>query len=148
MSKPQLLLKNQICFPIYASSRMITQLYHPYLHPLGITYPQYLVFLLLWEEDNRTVNDIGQCLFLESNTLSPLLKRLEEKKLIERVREKSDERKVKIHLTNLGKDLQEKCADIPFKIVQNFDYKEFKMNDLEFLKEGLNKMINQLKSPI
>jgi DNA-binding MarR family transcriptional regulator len=127
---------------------MITQLYHPYLLPLGITYPQYLVFLLLWEEDNRTVNDIGQCLFLESNTLSPLLKRLEEKKLIERVREKSDERKVKIHLTNLGKDLQEKCADIPFKIAQNFDYKEFKMSDLEFLKEGLNKMINQLKSPI
>ena len=130
MDIPQLLLKNQICFPIYASSRIITQMYHPYLQPLGITYPQYLVFLLLWEEDKRNVSDIGKCLLLESNTLSPLLKRLEEKKFIERKRILDDERQVEISLTTLGKELKEKCKNIPLKIIENFNPKDFNMKDI------------------
>ena len=142
MDIPQLLLKNQICFPIYASSRMITQMYHPYLQPLGITYPQYLVFLLLWEEDKRNVSDIGKCLLLESNTLSPLLKRLEEKKLIERKRIQNDERQVEISLTPLGKDLKQECKDIPFKIIENFNPKDFTMKDLENLKSILDKILH------
>lgn len=146
MDSPELLLKNQICFPIYVSSRMITQMYHPYLQPLGITYPQYLVFLLLWEEDKRNVSDIGRCLFLESNTLSPLLKRLEEKKFIERKRILDDERQVEISLTELGKELKEKCKNIPFKIIENFNPKDFNMKDLENLKLILDKIINNSKS--
>jgi DNA-binding MarR family transcriptional regulator len=142
MDSPQLLLKNQICFPIHASSRLITQMYQPYLQPLGITYPQYLVFLLLWEEDKRIISDIGKCLLLESNTLSPLLKRLEAKKYIERKRILNDERQVEISLTQQGKDLKEKCKDIPLKIIKDFNPKNLTLKDLENLKLILDKIIN------
>lgn len=115
MSKkyPQLSLENQLCFPLYAAARKVTSLYTPYLKPLGMTYTQYLVFMVLWEEDPLTVGDICEKLYLDSGTMTPLLKKMEDKGWIKRTRSKEDERVVVIVLTEEGRALEEKCAQIP-----------------------------------
>ena len=109
----KLKLENQLCFPIYAASRLITREYQPYLDVLGITYPQYLVMLVLWETDSITVNSISQKLILNTNTITPLLKRMEKLGLITRQRSEEDERKVIVELTEKGKQMQAEANLIP-----------------------------------
>ncbi|MBQ6067582.1 MAG: MarR family transcriptional regulator [Clostridia bacterium] len=108
-------LKNQLCFPLYAAARNVTNLYTPLLSPLGLTYTQYLVFLVLWEQDGVTVGDIGEKLLLDNGTLSPLLKKLQQAGYIERRRSAEDERVVVITLTDKGRDLQLQAKDVPLK---------------------------------
>ncbi|MET8446751.1 MarR family transcriptional regulator [Streptomyces sp. NPDC005209] len=116
-SKPgSLLLEDQLCFALYAASRAVTVRYRPLLDELGLTYPQYLVMLALWEKDPVSVGDLGAALQLESSTLSPLLKRLEAKGLVLRARRTDDERSVDIHLTEAGADLREKARTVPLAI--------------------------------
>lgn len=116
--KDLLKLDNQLCFPLYALSREIIQRYRPHLDEIGLTYPQYLVLMVLWEKDKQTVNQIGHKLLLDSGTLTPLLKRLEQKQVILRQRSTVDERVVEISLTTLGSDLKQKAKCIPKKLIQ------------------------------
>lgn len=116
-----LYLENQLCFPLYAASRMTTKVYAPLLKALGLTYPQYLVMLVLWQFGEQSVNDIGNRLYLESNTLTPLLKRLEQKELISRRRSQTDERSVLASLTETGAHLRAKAQKIPKMIIESFN---------------------------
>jgi DNA-binding MarR family transcriptional regulator len=148
MSKEQecLLLENQICFPLYAASRLIIQAYREPLEELGITYPQYLVMLVLWEKDGQAVNEIGKKLMLDSGTLTPLLKRLETNNLIKRVRSAQDERKVEIELTFQGKSMKSKAVKVPEKILQRLNSWEPK--ELDILTTEINKLVNTLNQPL
>ena len=109
-------LENQLCFPLYACACMVVGQYTPYLKPLGITYTQYLVFLLLWAEDGLSVGNLCERLYLDSGTLTPMLKKMEEKHLVERRRCKDDERMVRIWLTEEGRKLKERAAAIPLQV--------------------------------
>ncbi|GLX48741.1 MarR family transcriptional regulator [Streptomyces hygroscopicus subsp. hygroscopicus] len=111
-----LLLQDQLCFALYAASRSVTTRYRPLLDELGLTYPQYLVMLVLWEQGTVSVRELGTALQLESSTLSPLLKRLEAGGLIRRERRTEDERSVAVRLTPAGADLQEKARAVPLAI--------------------------------
>ncbi|PXY29996.1 MarR family transcriptional regulator [Prauserella coralliicola] len=106
-------LDDQVCFALYAASRAVTALYRPLLDDLGLTYPQYLVLLALWERDELTVKDLGRALQLDSGTLSPLLKRLEKLELVRRERRSDDERSVLVTLTAKGDDLRAKAVLLP-----------------------------------
>ncbi len=106
-------LANQLCFPLYAAARNVTSLYTPWLKPLGLTYTQYIVFLVLWEKDGVSVTEIGERLMLDNGTLSPLLKKMEQAGFVERHRCRKDDRIVEITLTEAGRALQEKAKDIP-----------------------------------
>ena len=114
-------LVNQLCFPLYAAARNVTGLYTPYLKPLGLTYTQYLVFLVLWEKDEISVTEIGEKLMLDNGTLSPLLKKMEQAGYIKRKRSREDERVVEITLTEAGKALQEKAKDVPAQVSDCID---------------------------
>ena len=109
-------LDNQLCFPLYAAARYVTNLYTPWLKALGLTYTQYITFLVLWEKDGISVSEIGNKLMLDNGTLSPMLKKMEQAGFIERNRSKDDDRVVIITLTQKGRDLQEKAKDIPLKV--------------------------------
>jgi DNA-binding MarR family transcriptional regulator len=109
-------LDNQLCFAVYACAREITKFYHPLLRELGLTYTQYVTLLALWEQDHITVKQLGIRLYLDSGTLTPLLKKLEAMGLLTRVRDKADERSVIIALTEKGVQLKEKALDIPVKL--------------------------------
>ncbi len=109
-------LDNQLCFPLYAASRKVVRLYTPLLEPLGLTYTQYITLLALWEQDGLAVKDLGQLLYLDSGTLTPLLKKLEQQGLISRVRSGQDERVVTVHLTKAGHALKQRALDIPRQI--------------------------------
>lgn len=113
---PQLLLDNQLCFPLYAASRAITRRYTPLLSELDLTYTQYITMLALWERDGVTVNELGGRLLLDSGTLTPLLKKLESRGLIARARDAADERRVIVSLTDAGHDLRERAAGIPLEM--------------------------------
>ncbi|MBC9933260.1 MarR family winged helix-turn-helix transcriptional regulator [Chitinophaga qingshengii] len=115
----QLKFSQHLCFPIYALSRLITSHYQPLLGELDLTYPQYLVMLLLWEHTSMNVKTLGETLMLDSGTLTPLLKRLEAKKLIKRVRSKEDERVVNIQLTAQGTALQQQAGEIPLRLADS-----------------------------
>ena len=106
-------LDNQLCFRLYTASRLITQAYHPLLCGYGLTYPQYLVLLVLWEKDGQPVNDIARRLLLETNTVTPLLKRMEAEGILTRTRGKKDARQMIVKLTRKGRNLQEKLMDVP-----------------------------------
>lgn len=108
-----LLLDNQLCFALHSASLAMTKVYKPHLDRLGVTYPQYLALLVLWERDGITVSDLGERLFLDSGTLTPLLKRLEAQGLVDRSRDPQDERRVVIRLTEQGRALKEQAAGIP-----------------------------------
>ena len=108
-----LLLDNQLCFALYSASLAMTKLYKPLLEELSLTYPQYLVMLVLWERDGLMVSELGERLFLDSGTLTPLLKRLEAADLIARIRAVEDERRVHISLTAAGRKLKAKAMKIP-----------------------------------
>ena len=115
---PALLLDNQLCFALYSTSLAMTKLYKPMLEELGLTYPQYLVMLVLWERDGLMVSELGERLFLDSGTLTPLLKRLEASGLIARIRDVQDERRVHITLTQTGCALKTEAAKIPACILK------------------------------
>ena len=136
-------LENQICFPLYVASRLLTRAYQPLLDDLGITYPQYLVLLLLWEKENLYVNEIGQLLFLDTNTLTPLLKRMEKNGLILRKRSEKDERKVTVGLTEEGKELKEKALCVPQMI---FEKMALEGNEAKYFKQQLEHFIKTLTS--
>ena len=108
-----LLLDNQLCFALHSASLAMTKVYKPHLDALGLTYPQYLALLVLWERDGVSVSEIGERLYLDSGTLTPLLKRLESQGLVDRTRDPQDERRVVIRLTAQGRALKEQAAGIP-----------------------------------
>jgi len=114
-----LLLGNQICFAVYSTAHAFNRVYKPLLDRLGLTYPQYLVMLVLWERDDVPLKDIGEKLFLDSGTLTPLLKRLEASGLIKRTRSTEDERQVLIALTPHGRALKEQARAVPQAILSN-----------------------------
>lgn len=140
MKQDELLkLDNQLCFPLYACAKEVVNLYTPHLKPLGITYTQYLVFLLLWEKNPIPMSEICKRLYLDSGTLTPLLKKLENLNYIERIRSKEDERCILIQLTEEGKQLKKKCASIPVQVGSciNLEPKE-----AEVFYKLLNKVLN------
>jgi DNA-binding MarR family transcriptional regulator len=109
-------LDSMLCFAVYAAGHAFTRFYKPRLDAIGLTYPQYLVFLVLWEQDNITVKSLGDSLFLDSGTITPLLKRLEARGLVRRQRDEMDERQVRIHLTQDGRDLRAKALAVPLAV--------------------------------
>ncbi|MBO4391706.1 MAG: MarR family transcriptional regulator [Clostridia bacterium] len=111
-------LENQICFPLYAASREIIKKYRPFLDGIGLTYTQYIAMMVLWEEKSINVKSLGEKLFLDSGTLSPVIKSLEEKELVFKTRDKSDERTVTVGLTENGEKLKDKAAEIPHKMAK------------------------------
>lgn len=135
--KDQLHLSEQVCFPVYALAKEITNQYRPFLDELDLTYPQYLVLLVLWEHEEQTVNELGDKLKLDSGTLTPLLKRMELKDFVSRNRSKVDERIVLIALTEKGKLLKEKASCIPTKLMQSMDVS---VEDLMVLKNIISKI--------
>ena len=114
--KEEMKLENQLCFPLYAAARSVTALYTPYLKPLGLTYTQYIVFLVLWEKDGIPVGELGKRLMLDSGTLSPLLKKMRQAGYIEKRQSAEDERSFLITLTDKGRALQEQAREIPRKV--------------------------------
>ena len=114
----QLKLKNQLCFPMYACARKIVNAYGPYLKPLGLTYTQYIVFMVLWEKESVNVGQLGETLDLDAGTLTPLLKRLEKEGYVTRRRSEEDERITIVTITDKGNALKEKCKDIPLKLAE------------------------------
>lgn len=131
-------LSRQICFALYSTSRAITSAYRPLLQELGLTYPQYLVMLVLWEEERLNVGEIGDRLMLDSGTLTPLLKRLEARGLVSRQRQKVDERQVAIELTQAGEDMREPA----FEVVRSIACKLALTSELY---EALHKQLAQLQ---
>ncbi|WP_339920329.1 MarR family transcriptional regulator [uncultured Flavobacterium sp.] len=144
MDDAQLKLSNQVCFPIYSASRLITKAYKPYLDEMGITYPQYLVLMVLWENDILSVNQITEKLLLNTNTLSPLLKRMERMQLLQRNRSESDERSVIVQLTEKGKNLKDQAKPIPDQLIKILLTENIKISDVLQLKEMLNEWIKIL----
>lgn len=114
---PALMLDNQLCFALYSASLSMTKLYKPLLDALGLTYPQYLVMLVLWEQDGQSVTALGDRLSLDSGTLTPLLKRMEAAGLLQRQRAADDERRVQVSLTSTGVALQDRAASVPQCVV-------------------------------
>jgi DNA-binding MarR family transcriptional regulator len=141
-SPAELHLDNQLCFSVYAAAHAFTQAYKPHLGPLGLTYPQYLVMLLLWEKDGRAVNELGQPLHLDSGTLTPLLKRLEKVGLVARRRCDKDERVMRIHLTETGKALRDKAKHIPGDMLCAVD---MALPEVIALRETLKKIGGRLR---
>ena len=130
-------------FPFYVASRLYSQAYRKPLDEIGLTYPQYLVMLVLWEKDGQTVSGIGDQLQLDSGTLTPLLKRLEAINLLKRVRSEEDERKVVIELTYPGKSLQSKASAIPKKIKKILNsWEDKELNQLKSLTDRMIKDLN------
>ena len=111
-------LDTQLCFALYAASLTMTKLYKPLLEPLGLTYPQYLVMLVLWEGDGITVSQLGERLALDSGTLTPLLKRLQAAALVQRLRDAADERRVLLQLTTAGQALKQRAAKVPLAVAR------------------------------
>lgn len=135
-------LDNQLCFSLYALSREIIKLYKPLLDELNLTYTQYLVMLVLWEEEKTTVKHLGTRLHLDSGTLTPLLKKLEAMELIERYRSKKDDRVVIVELTEKGEELQDSAKGVPLKMLCSMNIKEEKVKSL---KRELDEVLINLK---
>ncbi|MET7426278.1 MarR family transcriptional regulator [Dactylosporangium sp. NPDC005555] len=132
-----LALDQQVCFALYTASRAVTARYRPLLDELGITYPQYLVLLVLWEHDSRTVKELGAALRLDSSTLSPLLKRLEAAGLVTRARRTDDERSVTVQLTGAGAALRERARAVPARLVCEGKEGGLGIDELDALRETL-----------
>ena len=143
MSKNQLCLDEQLCFPIYAASNLIVKAYRPFLAPLELTYPQYLVMLVLWEKECISVGDLGQILHLDSGTLTPLLKRMETSDLINRSRDPNDERRVLISLKEKGWELKAAAENIPKELT-----KSIQLENLNALKDELQLLVKALSEKI
>lgn len=142
MSQDDLKLDHQVCFPVYALSREVIQRYRPLLDQLDITYPQYLVLLILWECEPKTVSQLGDKLHLDSGTLTPLLKRMEQKGFIFRSRSAKDERVVEISLSPTGVSLKKEAECIPSKIMEALGISMKELSDLQLI---VNKILHQIK---
>ena len=145
MDNEQLKLENQLCFRLYSAARLTMGAYHPYLDPLGITYPQYLVLLVLWEQDEQPVCDIGKRLMLDTNTMTPLLQRMEKAGLITRTRGKEDTRQRIVSLTKQGKALYEQVQDIPESMSKAVMASEEELKEILQMIPLLDKLIEELK---
>lgn len=142
----ELLLDNQICFRLYSAARLITQAYTPMLKALGITYPQYLVLLVLWEKDGQPVNDIAQRLLLETNTVTPLLQRMEKEGILSRKRGDHDKRQHIVHLTAKGKRLEKKAYElIPAAMGERLADCPLSLEEYQQLAQELDAIINSFK---
>ena len=142
----ELQLDNQVCFRLYTASRLVTQAYTPMLTALGITYPQYLVLMVLWENDNQPVNDIARRLVLETNTVTPLLQRMEKLGIVSRTRGEQDKRQQIVSLTQKGRELEEKAfATIPSGWDQQLLACPLKKKDYPRLEQDLDAIIDTLK---
>jgi DNA-binding MarR family transcriptional regulator len=133
-------LENQLCFPLYAASREVIKLYKPYLDELDLTYTQYIAMILLWEHKTMTVKEMGDHLFLDSGTLTPLLKKLEAKEMITRTRSTKDERNLNVSITELGEALREKALHIPFEMGK---FNPLSLQETVTLYRLLKKMLGQ-----
>lgn len=140
MNYDKLKLENQLCFPLYACSKEIIRKYKPLLDDLGLTYTQYITLMALWEEDNLTVKSLGEKLYLDSGTLTPLLKKMEKQHLIQRIRSLEDERNVYIKLTDSGIEMKEKAMTIPDQIGKCIS---LTTDEALFLHKTLHKLLNQ-----
>lgn len=138
----QLNLKNQVCFPVYVLAKEIVNHYRPLLEALDITYPQYLVLMVLWENEEQTVGQLGEKLLLDSGTLTPLLKRMEQKDMVVRKRSSEDERIVKLSLTKKGKAMHDKAKDIPHRLMESMKISE---DELLALKMLITRILNKQK---
>ena len=147
MDNNLLKLENQLCFPFYAVSRLIIRAYQDDLDELGITYPQYLVMLVLWDNDRISVNEIADKLILNTNTVTPLLKRMEGIGLLTREQSKTDQRKVIISLSENGKSMKVKASEIPVRLIKklNIEPTEVNLKELNNLKSTLYKFIEKFK---
>ena len=146
MAHAELQLDNQICFRLYTASRLITQAYTPILTALGITYPQYLVLMVLWEKDNQPVNDIAHRLLLETNTITPLLQRMEKLGIVSRKKGEQDKRQQIVSLTKKGKKLEEEAyAKIPSGMGEQLSACPMKSEDYQTLAQDLDSIITTLK---
>lgn len=141
-------LDNQLCFSIYVCSKEIIKRYRPYLDELGITYSQYLVLLVLWEHGSSTVNDLGQKLYLDSGTLTPMLKRMEQAGFIHRTRSETDERKVVVSLTASGEELKNKAYCIPESLLLHLGMNTEEVGQLTNLFKNIIKTISHSKETI
>jgi DNA-binding MarR family transcriptional regulator len=140
-------LDEQLCFALYSASRAVTRAYAPLLEPLGLTYPQYLVLLVLWERDGVPIKQLGERLALDSGTLTPLLKRLAAQGLVERRRGEDDERVVRIHLTAAGRALRSKARKVPMELACRAGYdlaSERAMRELVRLRDELTALARRL----
>lgn len=137
-----LALSDQLCFPLYAAARAVQQRYRPLLEPLGLTYPQYLVLLVLWEHDGPSVGELGDRLHLDSGTLTPLLQRLDAAGLVRRSRSDDDGRVVRVHLTPEGHALRERAAAVPHTLLASLPRHE--AVDLAALKHTLDTLLHVL----
>ena len=146
MAYPQLKLDNQLCFRLYTASRMVTAAYTPYFKSIGITYSQYLVLMLLWEQDNRIVSDITERLHLETNTVTPLLQRMEKQGLIVRQTSKADSRQRIVSLTGEGKRLEEQIKDVPNCMAREIVSKGMTEEELRELVALTDKFIETIKN--
>lgn len=140
--KDSLELDNQVCFPIYALTKEIINQYRPFLDALDITYPQYLVLMVLWKEKEQTVGQLGEKVFLDSGTLTPLLKRMQQKGMLDRRRSPKDERVVILSLTQKGILLKEKAKDIPQKLMESMQVTQ---EEVLLLKDIVTRILNKQK---
>lgn len=140
MNYDALKLKNQLCFPLYAVSKEVTRLYKPFLDPLGLTYTQYITMMALWESDGINVKSLGERLYLDSGTLTPLLKKLESHGLINRTRSKDNERNVFITLTDKGWALRDEAIKVPEQLIQCLHVDP---EDAHVLYKVLNKILDE-----
>jgi DNA-binding MarR family transcriptional regulator len=140
-ASPGLRLDQQLCFPLYAASRLVTRLYQPLLEPFGLTYPQYVVLMILWEDAPCSVSHIGERALLNSNTLTPLLKRLEQLGYASRTRSRTDERMVEVSLTEAGRALEGRCACVPESLIDQVNYP---LEKALALKASLEEFIRQI----
>ena len=147
MIKEEFKLDNQLCFRLYTASRLVTQAYHPLLSGYGLTYPQYLVLLVLWEKDAQPVNDIAKRLFLETNTVTPLLQRMEKEGILTRKKGEKDGRQMIVSLTRKGKDLQKKLADVPFAVGSTVACDSVNPETVPDLFRMLDDIIDKLNNP-
>ena len=146
MAYAELQLDNQICFRLYTAARLVTQAYTPILTALGITYPQYLVLLVLWEKDNQPVNDIAHRLLLETNTVTPLLQRMEKLGIVNRKKGEQDKRQQIVSLTQKGKALEEKAfAQVPSGMNDQLSACPLKFEVYQHLAQELDSIIQTLK---
>lgn len=145
MQYEQLKLENQVCFRLYTAARLTTGAYHPYLDPLGLTYPQYLVLLVLWEQDKQPVNDIAHKLLLETNTVTPLLQRMEKAGLVKRTKGEEDSRQRIVTLTKKGIKLRERAKHIPECLSADIIKNEGSMEEIAQMIPTLDKLIEGLK---
>lgn len=141
---PQLKLDNQLCFRLYTAARLITASYTPFFKKFGITYPQYLVLMLLWEKDNQVVGDITERLLLETNTVTPILQRMEKQGLIIRQKSKADSRKCIVSLTNEGKRLEEQIKEVPNCLAHSILEEGMEIDDLKAMVPLLDKLIGTI----